>query len=120
MIGKKVTKQVVVWYTLTGLFIAGLVYAEVKPKELTAEQQLTFQTKLTEYRYQEATVNGLIAQFESELTDRAKALRAQLAKQQAVLGTFKESLRVVCPGELIGFDKDAPECVPVKKVKEEK
>ena len=92
--------------------IAYCSLSALEAPELTMEQKLQFQTKLTEFYIKTATVNNLQAAFESELTDRAKQIRAELARQQMAKSAAEQALRSACPGEVTGLDKDAAVCTP--------
>lgn len=77
---------------------------------LTPDQKLAFETASKNLFAAKAKSWQLQAEFQRELSDRAKQLQVQLSAASMAESAAQEALKAACPGELSGVDKDAPEC----------
>jgi hypothetical protein len=107
-------KKNLVWFAAWAILAGVVIAQESKPKplELTADQKLAFQSSLTAFFQQTTAYNNLDAQFQRELTDRAKALQVGLQEQGKALQAAEDAVKAACPGELVGLREGKPECKP--------
>ena len=86
-----------VFATVSALLVASDDKSVTKPKELTVDQQLVFQTALKNYYLRVAVRNNL----------RTQLVQAEQSMLDAKGEVFKS-----CPGTLEGIDNDQPVCKP--------
>jgi len=91
------------------LFASGLCFGQEVPKlqpsalELTIEQKLAFQTALANlWKQWGISVN----------------LQAQVEANHKALQDAQRELTLACPGDIVGMDKNDPQCKPKAKPEE--
>jgi len=86
--------------------------ADKVPGALTLEQQVKFQTALKDFYVETTIANDLSGQFQRELSDKAKALQVEIARQGKTQNAAEDAVKAACPGEVVGLLAGKPECKP--------
>jgi len=94
-----------------GLALGLMGFAASDKVAMTPDQEIAFTRAERDYYQAKAAAWKLQAEFQRELTDRAKQLQVQLSQQQMAESAAEEALKAACPGELSMAD-DTPACKP--------
>jgi len=94
-----------------GVILSAFAAVGSEKAPMTPDQEIAFTRAERDYYQAKAAAWKLQAEFQRELTDRAKQLQVQLSQQQMAESAAEEALKAACPGELSMAD-DTPACKP--------